>query len=102
MRGEERAALHPLHQELHHGVRDGRAVEGGGACARAVLVSGKPLLDQRPIASPWGLFQDKTRHTKKRTAAELVQDDEGARGGVLQDVGALRELHEAAVWCRGV
>ena len=31
VRGEERAALELLHQELHHGVRDGGAVEGGGA-----------------------------------------------------------------------
>lgn len=31
MRGEERAALELLHQKLHHGVRDGGAVEGGGA-----------------------------------------------------------------------
>jgi hypothetical protein len=32
VRGEERAALEALRQELHDGVGDGRAVEGGGAC----------------------------------------------------------------------
>lgn len=31
VRGEERAALELLDQELHHGMRDGGAVEGGGA-----------------------------------------------------------------------